>query len=259
MTRLLTATLVAGLLLASAGHAAEEKKVTIRWHGQSLFEIISSAGTRIIIDPHAIEQYGRKNLKADLVLTSHLHTDHTRVEIVENIRECKRIDGVIGQGGKARWNFLNGEKFKDVTLTTVGTYHDEVQGMDRGLNTVWIIEVDGIRIVHLGDLGHLLSEAQVKKIGQVDVLMIPVGGVYTLNGAEAKKVVAQLKPRMYILPMHHGTEVYDDLLPNKEFLDEQNKDNIKSPEKGTPRNELIVKSDFKPAEPIIYLLHWTEK
>ena len=85
--------------------------------------------------------------------------------------------------------------------------------MQRGKVGVFIIEVDGWKIVHLGDLGHLLTPSQLKRIGPVDVLMIPVGGIYTLNGSEAKKVVEQLKPKEYIFPMHYGTKVFDAVLP----------------------------------------------
>src|SRR5947207_14950640 len=99
------------------------------------------------------------------------------------------------------------EKFRDVRIRTVGVYHDSTQGMERGKCAVFILEMDGLRFVHLSDLGHPLSAEQVKKIGPVDVLMIPVGGVYTLNGSEAREVVNQLKPRQYIIPMHYGTPV----------------------------------------------------
>ena len=87
----------------------------------------------------------------------------------------------------------------------------------------------------------------------MDVLLIPVGGVYTINGADAKKVVEQLKPRKYIVPMHYGTKEYDELLPVDEFLEDQNKANVRIKE-GSSR--LIVESDFKPAEPIIVVLNW---
>jgi L-ascorbate metabolism protein UlaG (beta-lactamase superfamily) len=127
--------------------------------------------------------------------------------------------------------------------------------VERGKNTIFILEVDGLRIVHLGDLGHTLTEEQIKRIGPVDVLMIPIGGVYTLNGSEAKEVVAQLKPKKYILPMHYGTKVYEDLLPADEFLFEQKKENIRH----SKTNELIVEPDFKPAQPVIVLLYWDSK
>src|SRR6202020_2547691 len=87
---------------------------------------------------------------------------------------------------------------KDVKIRNVQTFHDDSNGMKRGKNGVWIIEADGLKIVHMGDLGHQLSDAQIKAIGEVDVLLIPVGGVYTINGIDAQKVVEQLKPRHYV-------------------------------------------------------------
>ena len=102
---------------------------------------------------------------------------------------------------------------KDVRIRNVGTFHDTQQGMERGRNAVFVIEADGLKIVHLGDLGHILTDEQVRQIGPMDVLMVPVGGVYTINGSKAKEVVAQLKPKRYILPMHYGTLTFDELLP----------------------------------------------
>jgi L-ascorbate metabolism protein UlaG (beta-lactamase superfamily) len=253
MMRYLT-TLLAGLLAAATATAADGKKLTIRWHGQSMFEIITSAGTRIVTDPHAIEVFGRKSLRADLVLISHRHTDHTQLGVIENVREAKIIHGLKAEGRRLDWNLLD-EKFKDVRLRTVGLYHDSLFGMERGKVAAFIIEADGLRIVHLGDLGHLLTEEQLKRIGPVDVLMIPIGGVYTINGSEAREVVKQIKPRKYILPMHYGTKVYEDLLPADEFLDEQKKENIRH----AATNQLLVDPDFKPAEPVIVLLYWDNK
>jgi L-ascorbate metabolism protein UlaG (beta-lactamase superfamily) len=244
--------LAIGLTLASAVEAADSKKVTLKWHGQSFFEIISSQGTRIVTDPHAIDVYGRIIVRADLVLISHFHNDHTQVDVVENRDKAKILFGLKGSGKKEDWNPID-ESFRDVHVQSVGVYHDEVEGMERGKNTVFIIEVDGMRIVHLGDLGHLLKPAQLKRIGPVDVLLIPVGGVYTINGSEAKKVVEQLKPRKYIVPMHYGTKEYDELLPVDEFLEDFTKANIRIKE-GT--NQLVIDSDFKPAEPIVVVLNW---
>lgn len=250
--------LLAGLLVVATAAAADGKKVSIRWYGQSMFEIKTSDGTRIVTDPHAIDVFGRKTLEADLVLISHRHTDHMQIGSIENAKKAKIIAGfkdLKGDGKKIDWNLID-EKFgKNIQLRSVGTYHDTTFGMERGKNTVFIIEVDGLKIVHLGDLGHLLTDEQVKKIGPVDVLMIPIGGVYTLNGAEAKEVVKQLKPKKYILPMHYGTKVYEDLLPADEFLDEQKKENIQR----LKTNQLMVDSDFNPKEPIIVILHWEDK
>ncbi len=251
MTRSL-ATLAAGLLIVGSAAAADSKTISIRWHGQSFFELQSSKGTRIVFDPHAIEAYGRKLVRADLVLISHDHNDHTQVGVIENREKAKVIRGLKGAGKTQEWVPVD-EKFKDVHIRSVGTYHDTRKGLERGKNTIFIVEVDGLRIVHLGDLGHLLTEEQVKQIGPVDVLMIPVGGVYTINGTEAKKVVDQLKPKKYILPMHYGTKVFDDLLPADEFLDEQKKENIR---KTGAVNKLNVETGSREAEPIIVLLYW---
>jgi L-ascorbate metabolism protein UlaG (beta-lactamase superfamily) len=242
------------LLLPPAVPAADAGKLVIRWHGQSFFEIISSKGTRIVIDPHAIEQYGRPSVKADIILTSHLHTDHTQADVVENYRDAKRIDGVVGADNlKGRWNIVTDLKIKDVTLTSIGTYHDEQEGLTRGKNVIWLIDVDGLRIAHLGDLGHFLRTADQKKAGKVDVLMIPVGGVYTINGSDAKRVVEQIKPTRYILPMHYGTPVYDALLTPDEFLEDQKKESVKK----LKTNELVIDPSAKPpAEPEIVLLNW---
>jgi L-ascorbate metabolism protein UlaG (beta-lactamase superfamily) len=253
MTRFLTALIVA-LATAAATSAADAKKVIIRWHGQSFFEIVTSQGTRIVIDPHAIPEYGRQSVKADLILTSHAHTDHSQVDVVENLRQAKRIDGILGRDNvRGQWNVVKDEKFKDVTVNTVSTYHDEQEGLIRGKNTIWIIDVDGLRIVHLGDLGHFLRKADLQKLGKVDILMIPVGGVYTINGADAKRVVEEIKPTRYILPMHYATDVYDALLPPTEFLEGQKKSQIQKP----TINELVIDpAASPPSEPFIVLLHW---
>jgi L-ascorbate metabolism protein UlaG (beta-lactamase superfamily) len=231
---------------------AASKTVTLRWHGQSFFEIETSRGTRIVLDPHAIDAYGRITVRGDLVLISHYHNDHTQVEVVEDRAKAKIIVGLRGSGKKIDWNLVD-ETIRDVHVRTVGVYHDGAEGMERGKNAVFIIEVDGLRIVHLGDLGHLLTEGQIKQIGPVDVLLIPVGGVYTINGAEAKKVVEQLKPTQYVVPMHYGTEVFDEMLPVDEFLEDQNPAAVK---RFKNTNKLVIESGVKHDSPIIVVLNW---
>jgi L-ascorbate metabolism protein UlaG (beta-lactamase superfamily) len=244
------AALAAALLAAGTAFPADAPgRVTIRWHGQSFFDIQTSKGTRIVIDPHAIEAYGRQTVSADLILISHFHNDHTQVGVVQNQARAKILYGLKGGGRKTDWNPID-ETFRDVHIRTLGVYHDNMEGMERGKNTIFILEVDGLRIVDLGDLGHLLSAKDIKKIGPVDVLMIPVGGVYTINGSEAKKVVEQLKPKQYILPMHYGTKVYSDLLSADEFLEDQK--NVKK----LPTNKITVEASAEAAEPVIALLDW---
>jgi L-ascorbate metabolism protein UlaG (beta-lactamase superfamily) len=229
----------------------ESKALVLHWHGQSFFVLETSKGTRIAFDPHAIEAYGRIAAKADVVLISHLHNDHTQVEAIDNPKK-KVIHGLSASGRRVDWVLID-EKFRDAHIRSVGTFHDDADGFERGKNTVFIVEVDGLRFVHLGDLGHMLTDEQIKAIGPVDVLMIPVGGVYTLNGSEAKKVVAKLNPRMYVVPMHYGTKEFEDLLTVSEFLEDTPKDRIKH---FPTSNKLKVETDFKPEAPVIAVLNW---
>src|SRR5262245_44682102 len=176
MRRILSA-LAGFFLLTGLCVAADAKKVTIRWHGQSFFVLESSQGTRVAFDPHFIDTYPRVSVKVDLVCISHLHNDHTQVkDTITNAARVKVLLGLKSDGKRYDWNAID-EKFQDSRVRTVGVYHDTVEGMERGKNAVFILEVDGLRIVHLGDLGHLLTPEQLKAIGPVDVLMIPVDGV----------------------------------------------------------------------------------
>jgi L-ascorbate metabolism protein UlaG (beta-lactamase superfamily) len=247
------AAIAALALIAAPASAQEAKKVKLRWYGQSFFQLETGAGTKIVFDPHAIPEYGRHLVGADLILVSHPHTDHFQPEVIENHQKAKTILGWKGKGSRPAWN-LTEEKFKDALVRTVGTYHDRSEGMERGRNTVFVVEVDGLKIVHLGDLGHELTPEQVKSIGPVDVLMVPVGGVYTLNGSDAKTVVKQLKPRLFVVPMHYGTKVYEDLLPIDEFLKDQTK-----VDRRTDTNELVVSADMKADAPTTVVLGWTKK
>ncbi|MBY0230762.1 MAG: MBL fold metallo-hydrolase [Gemmataceae bacterium] len=209
------------LLLLTASASAGEIKIA--WWGQSMFEIVTPAGKRLVLDPHNLDAYRVRPMKADLVLMSHLHNDHTRMDVIENAKDAKQYNALkkSGDGDKDTEFNLVKETLGDIKFESLGTYHDESGGLTRGKNGCWIMDIDGVRIVHLGDLGHTLTKPQLKKLGKVDVLMIPVGGVYTLNGITAQKVVEQVKPARYVIPMHYGTAVYDDLLYLKYFTDEQ--------------------------------------
>ncbi|MCI0684895.1 MAG: MBL fold metallo-hydrolase [Gemmataceae bacterium] len=231
--------------------------VQVTWHGQSFFTVKSGQGTVVAFDPHLIEQYGRpQGIRADIILTSHNHNDHTQVSAIDNFRDknVRVIAGLKGAGFKATWSNVN-EKIKDVAIRNVGSYHDDTEGMQRGRNSIFIVEIDGWRIVHLGDLGHQLSADQVKRIGPVDVLMVPVGGIYTLNGSEAKKVAAALQPKEYIFPMHYGTKVFDDLLPINEFLEDQDRARIAA----SNDNKVLLNRDPTRPRPLIVQLHYWPK
>jgi L-ascorbate metabolism protein UlaG (beta-lactamase superfamily) len=230
------------------------KKVVIRWYGQSFFHITTTQGTRIVIDPHAIEQYPRNLVQADLVLISHPHVDHSTLTPITNRDKAKILYGVKVEG-RTQLPIPINEKFRDVQITSVPCFHDNESGMQRGRNTAFVLEFDGLRVCHLGDLGHMLSERQLRAIGTVDVLMIPIGGIYTINGSEAKELVKQIKPTRYILPMHYGTRVYEDLLDASEFID-----GLKNVDKQLKTNEIDIDPTSKPpAEPRVVLLGWEKK
>jgi L-ascorbate metabolism protein UlaG (beta-lactamase superfamily) len=242
---------IVGAILSVTPAFAQEQKPVLRWYGQSFFQLVTTRGTRVVFDPHQIEGYGRPVVAADLVLVSHMHLDHTAVDRLENRAKAKILYGLTGtMPRKQEWMPID-ETFRDVKVFAVGTYHDRAMGIERGKNTVFVVEADGMRFVHLGDLGHELSDAQLKAIGKPDVLMIPIGGIYTLNGTLAKKVVAQLQPAKWVLPMHYGTKAFDELLPPDEFLDEQ-----EHVEKRPATNELELDPSAKPAHATVLLLGW---
>ena len=247
---------VAGLLVCAAPALAQEGKarnISIQWFGQSFFQIVTGDGTRIVIDPHLMPEYSRPNCEADLILISHEHDDHNLVEAVSNLEKDKPkiIRGLVVKGKRQDWNKVD-EKVKNIRIRNVPSYHDAEDGLKRGKNSMFVIETDGLKIAHLGDLGHTLSDEQVKAIGEIDILMIPIGGIYTINGEKAKEVVKQLKPRLYILPMHYGTKVLDTLQDPEEFLDGQK--NVRKVEQS---NQLSIPTNLKLDKPTIVLLHWS--
>jgi L-ascorbate metabolism protein UlaG (beta-lactamase superfamily) len=255
------------LALAVLAAAAQEPKkddpkkdepagnsIKIHWYGQSMFDVETARKYRIVFDPHAIPQFAPPRLSADVTLVSHPHNDHSQLEILkEKGQVFQGVKEVVkGKQLVQEWVSVD-RKVGLIRIRTLSSYHDALNGMQRGKNSVWIVDVDGLTIVHLGDLGHELSDDQVKAIGKVDVLMVPVGGIYTINGEQAKKVVKQLKPRLYVLPMHYGISRDDDLLGPDEFLDEQ-----KNVKKMLTTNELVIPLDMKAEEPTIVLLGWKQ-
>ncbi len=244
------------LLVGESARPGEKewKPIKVSWYGQSFFVLESSKGFRLAFDPHLIAEFGRPmGLRADVVLMSHNHTDHTAIEALDNYKDksLRIIRGLKGTGLRADWNKVD-EKIGDVSVRSVGLYHDDTEGLRSGKNTAFVVVMDGWHICHLGDIGHLLTPAQVEQIGPVDVLMVPVGGIYTINGSEAKKVVAQIKPREYIFPMHYGTRVFEDLLPATEFLDGQDKARIAE----SDDNSVVLNRDPTRPRPLVVLLNY---
>ena len=166
----------------------------IKWLGHASFLITSDNGTRLITDPYTVKEnltYGEIKESADIVTVSHEHADHNNVAAVQG--NPKVVKGAVT------------DEIKGVKLKGVPAYHDDARGERRGTNVMFCFEVDGLRVCHLGDLGHPLSGEQVAEIGEVDILLIPVGGFYTIDAKVATEVCDRLKPRV-IIPMHFKNE-----------------------------------------------------
>ena len=192
--------MLAALTAASIGRAGT-REVVLEWYGQSAFTLRSPAGTVALMDPVPDKMgFDMPRLEADVVTISHEHFDHTAVEKASG--DPKVVRGLTAD--KARWNPID-TRVGDLRVRSVGTWHDAKRGASRGLNSVFVFETGGLRIAHLGDLGHPLTKAQLADIGSVDVVLIPVGGTFTIDAAGAKAVIRQLKPRSVVIPMHFKT------------------------------------------------------
>jgi L-ascorbate metabolism protein UlaG (beta-lactamase superfamily) len=162
----------------------------IKWLGHASFLITSNNGVKIITDPYEPimgMNYEPITESADIVTVSHGHGDHNNVAAV--------------QGNPLVINESTPVEMKGIKFSGIDTYHDTSDGNERGSNVIYCFEVDGIKVCHLGDLGHMLSEEQVNGIGKVDVLMAPVGGNFTIDAGTADMVIEKLKPAVMI-PMH---------------------------------------------------------
>jgi L-ascorbate metabolism protein UlaG (beta-lactamase superfamily) len=179
----------------------------IKCLGHAAFVITSDAGLKIITDPYAPSPsltYGEITESADIVTVSHGHTDHGNVAAVRGNPE------VVRRTGRST--------AKGIEFNGIASYHDDAQGRLRGNNIIFCFELDGIKVCHLGDLGHLLDDKQLAEIGSVDIVLIPVGGFFTIDARAASQVCDQLKPRV-IIPMHYRTEKsFPDIAGVDEFI-----------------------------------------
>ena len=219
-SRLAVVFLVAGLLPPSTlqiAQATSRPVAYLTWYGQSCFLLESATGTRIVMDPIPtnIGYLPPADLHANAVTISHEHPDHNNVALVQGKPHILR--GLTAD--KKGWVKID-EKIKDISVRSVGVYHDAKRGAETGLNTVFIFETGGIRIAHLGDLGHALTDEQISAIGSVDVVLVPVGGTWTVDAQEATHVVDQIRPRLVVIPMHYKTDVLTikELAPVDAFL-----------------------------------------
>jgi L-ascorbate metabolism protein UlaG (beta-lactamase superfamily) len=169
----------------------------ITYYGHAAFKVTTEAGVQIIIDPYesgafdGALSYGRITDPADIVITSHDHADHNYT---------KDLKGEFTRINKAGDYTIKGVKIKMIPV-----YHDPSQGKERGNNLISVISADGLTLAHLGDLGHALETSTVKEMGRVDMLLLPVGGFFTIDAGQADKITNTLKPAITI-PMHYKTE-----------------------------------------------------
>jgi L-ascorbate metabolism protein UlaG (beta-lactamase superfamily) len=176
----------------------------VKFLGHSCFLITSGTGTRIITDPyHTGEEFNLSEIEesADIVTVSHDHPDHNNTSAVQGHPRALTGSAIV-----------NGMEFR-----AIRSYHDESGGKERGDNLIFAFEVDGIRICHLGDLGHQLDDSQLSIMGKVDLLFVPLGGGFTIDAAGANEVCRAINPRV-IVPMHYKTAGLPFLADVEEFL-----------------------------------------
>ena len=206
----------------------------ITWGGQSCFQISVTASrdnsSDIVIDPFD-EKIGLKmpHFNADILLVTHNHPDHNNTDgvkgkpfLIDNPGEYEK-NGVFVQG--------------------IDSFHDDVEGKERGKNTIFVIEVEEMRFCHLGDFGQKqLTDEQLDKIGHVDILMIPVGGTYTISSSEALKVIGQIEPKI-VIPMHYALpKLSVELDDVDKFLKAMGKKEV------APQDKLMMKASLLPKE-----------
>ncbi|MBI2414792.1 MBL fold metallo-hydrolase [candidate division WWE3 bacterium] len=193
----------------------------ITYIGHSCFKI-KGKNLELVIDPYDPDKTGYKlpKLTTDVVLTSHEHDDHSF------------LDGVSGY--KLAITTPGEYEINDVYIEGITTFHDDKEGKDRGKNTMFQITIDDMNILHVGDLGHLLNKETLEKILDIDVLMVPVGGFYTIDAEEASKLISSIEPGV-VIPMHYKEDKANPLTKDmgelKKFLDEMGVENVTTQDK----------------------------
>lgn len=212
----------------------------IRFLGHAAFELTLGNGKKIIFDPYesgafnGAVKYSPIEGEYDVALVSHDHADHVCDEV---ITRCGKVHDTAGEF-----------EDEDVRGTMIATYHDESEGSERGSNLVSIMEVDGMKLAHMGDLGHQPSEELYELLDGVDIMLIPVGGHFTIDDAAAEEIAGRVKPRI-LIPMHFKTDKVDFPLKTvDDFIDRM--DNVER----TGGSEITVTSDSLPGEMKVIVL-----
>lgn len=208
----------------------------VKWLGHACFLITTEAGVRIITDPYLAGggiKYEPVKESADIVTISHGHADHNNASVITGRPEVITEVGI--------------REVRGVVVKGIATHHDESAGKERGNNIAFCFSVDGMNLCHLGDLGHPLTEQQISDIGKMDILLIPVGGFFTINADVANQVCNDLMPRV-IVPMHYKTSKLDypvagvaDFLSGKKNVKYANSSEVKYSREQMPEvTEIVV-------------------
>jgi L-ascorbate metabolism protein UlaG (beta-lactamase superfamily) len=213
----------------------------ITYFGHSCFRLKGKLGT-VVTDPYAkYTGLTLPNLSADIVTVSHQHPDHSAIsQVAGTTRRPKPF--IVSEPGEY--------EVGGVSVFGVPTYHDNQHGQERGGNTVFTVFIDELRVCHLGDLGHELSSDQLAEIDQVDVLLCPVGGQFTIDPEQAVKVINALEPS-YVIPMHFKTDKHSDNFAELKTLADFLKVYGMSP---TPVKKLSVEKSRLPEETELVVL-----
>lgn len=165
----------------------------LQWCGQACFLLTSSEGTRILTDPFNKHLgYPVPRYLVDGITVSHNHYDHNYIKAIPNYQEIP----ILREPG----NYQVG----DISIEGIAVFHDQCSGKERGDNHIFVFQLEGMRIAHLGDLGHTFSPEQLARLGLIDILLIPLGGTYTIGYQEAEIILVQVQPKITI-PMHYKT------------------------------------------------------
>lgn len=208
----------------------------IKYIGHSSF-FIKTKTAKIVTDPFNPSMTGLKfpKIEADVVTISHNHADHNYVEGI------KDTPLVIDWPGEFEKN--------EVRITGYPSFHDNKEGGERGPNTMYKFEAENISLLHCGDLGHMLTDAVIEEIGNVDILIIPTGGFYTINAEDAVKIIQEIEPSI-VIPMHFkrpemNQEQFAELQDINVFLKAMGADGTEPLEKFSVKKEDLNAEDQK--------------
>lgn len=222
-----------------AGFFPGGEAVKIRYLGHAAFELEIESGTCFVFDPYKAGAFGTLDYAPikgsyDLVIVSHDHEDHACTDVL------KRSRRVVDEAGKVQVGI--------VAVESTAAFHDESKGSQRGKNLVSVVSAEGLRVAHLGDLGHAITAKDYPMLAGVDVLMIPVGGHFTIDAAAAARVVAELRPKI-VIPMHFKTpEVDFPITPVENFT--KLMDNVEQ----AGASEIVVTKGTLPAKTKVVVL-----